>query len=223
MDGLNALEARDLYRFYHAGEDETLALRGVSLAVRCGEIVAVVGPSGSGKSTLLACLAGLDEPDGGWVAVNGERLTRRSQAARASLRARQIGVLMQSGNLLDHLTVEQNLLVAQTFAGGIRREKARELLSAVGLAGRMSSRPSQLSGGEAARAGLALALVNDPAIVLADEPTAEVDAQNEGRVLDLLVERARAGGATLVVSHSPAVAAVADRVLRLVDGRLSDD
>lgn len=222
MDGLAALEAHDLYRFYHAGEDETLALRGVSLAVRPGEIVAVVGPSGSGKSTLLACLAGLDEPDGGWVAVGGERLTRRPQAVRARLRARRIGVLMQSANLLDHLTVEQNLFLAQMFVGGIRREQARAALSAVGLAERMTAQPSQLSGGEVARAGLALALVNDPVILLADEPTGEVDAVNENLVLDLLVERARSGGAALVVTHSPAVAAVADRVLRLVDGRLSD-
>jgi putative ABC transport system ATP-binding protein len=223
MDGLAALEAHDLYRFYHAGEDETLALRGVTLAVQPGEIVAVVGPSGSGKSTLLACLAGLDEPDGGWVAVGGERLSRRPQAVRARLRARRIGVLMQSANLLDHLTIEQNLMIAQMFAGSSRREQAWAALSAVGLGERMGARPSQLSGGEVARAGLAVAMVNDPVILLADEPTGEVDAVNENLVLDLLVERARSGGAALVVTHSPAVAGVADRVLRLVDGRLSDD
>jgi putative ABC transport system ATP-binding protein len=222
MDCLAALEAHDLYRFYHAGEDETLALRGVSLAVQPGEIVAVVGPSGSGKSTLLACLAGLDEPDGGWVAVGGERMSRRPQAVRARIRARRIGVLMQSANLLDHLTIEQNLMIAQMFAGPSQRERAWAALSAVGLGERMRARPSQLSGGEVARAGLAVAMVNDPVILLADEPTGEVDAVNENLVLDLLVERARSGGAALVVTHSPAVAAVADRVLRLVDGRLSD-
>jgi putative ABC transport system ATP-binding protein len=223
VDGVAALEAHDLYRFYHAGEDETLALRGVSLSVQPGEIVAVVGPSGSGKSTLVACLAGLDEPDGGWVAVAGERLTRRSQVARARLRARRIGVLLQSGNLIDHLTIEQNLVLAQMFAGSSQREKAWAILASVGLADRMAARPSQLSGGEVARAGLALALVNDPAILLADEPTGEVDPLNEDRVLGLLVARARAGGAALVVSHSPAVAAIADRVLRLVDGQVDDD
>jgi putative ABC transport system ATP-binding protein len=222
VDGVAALEAHDLYRFYHAGEDETLALRGVSVSVRAGEIVAVVGPSGSGKSTLLACLAGLDEPDGGWVAVTGERLTRRPQAARARLRARRIGVLLQSGNLLDHLTIEQNLLIAQMLAGPYRREKARSALAAVGLGHRTEARPSQLSGGELARAGLALALVNDPAVLLADEPTGEVDALNEDVLLRLLVARARDGAAALVVTHSRAVAAVADRVLRLVDGRLAD-
>ncbi len=222
MDRVAALEAHDLYRFYHAGEDETLALRGVSLAVQPGEIVAVTGPSGSGKSTLLNCLAGLDEPDGGWVAVAGKRLTRRPEAERARLRARQIGVLLQSGNLLDHLTVQENLVVAQTLAGLGRRGDSQTVLDAVGVRHRAQALPSQLSGGELARAGLALALVNDPAILLADEPTGEVDAANEARLLDLLAERARNGGATLVVTHSPAVAKAAHRRLRLVDGRLSD-
>ncbi|MEA2510868.1 MAG: putative transport system ATP-binding protein [Thermomicrobiales bacterium] len=222
MDGIAALEAHDLYRFYHAGEDETLALRGVSLEVRPGEIVAVVGPSGSGKSTLLACLAGVDEPDGGWVAVGGERLTRRPEATRARLRAQRIGVLLQSGNLLDHLSVEENLVMAQMLAGSVSRENAHAALEAVGLGHRVAALPSQLSGGELARAGLAMALVNDPAILLADEPTGEVDVLNEERLLRLLGARAQEGGAALVVSHSPAVAAVADRVLRLVDGRLSD-
>jgi putative ABC transport system ATP-binding protein len=222
VDGIAALEAHDLYRFYHAGEDETLALRGVSLEVRPGEIVAVVGPSGSGKSTLLACLAGVDEPDGGWVAVGGERLTRRPEATRARLRAQRIGVLLQSGNLLDHLSVEENLVMAQMLAGSVSRENAHAALEAVGLGHRVAALPSQLSGGELARAGLAMALVNDPAILLADEPTGEVDVLNEERLLRLLGARAQEGGAALVVSHSPAVAVVADRVLRLVDGRLSD-
>lgn len=222
MDGVTAMEAHDLYRFYHAGEDETLALRGVSLNVMPGEVVAVVGPSGSGKSTLLACLAGLDEPDGGWVAVAGECLTRRPEPVRARLRARRIGVLLQTGNLLDHLSVEHNLRAAMALGGSNRRGAVQAMLGAVGLADRARSFPSQLSGGELARAGLALALVNDPPILLTDEPTGEVDATNEARLLALLAARARAGGAVLVVTHSPAVVAAADRVLRLVDGRLSD-
>ena len=220
-----AIAAHDLYRFYHAGDDETLALRGVSLAVRPGEMVAVTGPSGSGKSTLLHCLAGLDEPDGGWVAVAGERMTRRPEPDRARLRARRIGVLLQSGNLLDHLTIEQNLIVGLTLAGSHRpgqARAARAALAAVGIEHRARALPRQLSGGELARAGLALALINDPAILIADEPTGEVDAANEAHLLDLLADRVRAGGAVLVVTHSPAVAHAADRVLRLVDGRMSD-
>jgi putative ABC transport system ATP-binding protein len=224
MDGLAqpALEAHDLYRFYHAGEDETLALRGVSFTVQPGEIVAIVGPSGSGKSTLLNCLAGLDEPDGGWVAVGGKRLTRRTEEERAALRGRSIGVLLQSGNLLDHLTVRDNLMLAMRLAGRGRGERATELLERVGIAGRQHALPAQLSGGELARAGLALALVNDPAVLLADEPTGEVDAANERRLLQLLAERAGWGGATVVVTHSAAVANAAHRTLVLKDGRLSD-
>lgn len=222
MERVAALEAHDLYRFYHAGEDETLALRGVSLTIAPGETVAVVGPSGSGKSTLLGCLAGLDDPAGGWVDVAGERLTRRPQPERARIRARRIGVLLQSGNLLDHLTVRQNLAVAMALAGTHDDAKAQTALEAVGLATRADAVPAHLSGGELARAGLALALINDPAILLADEPTGEVDAENERRLLGLLAARAQQGGAALIVTHSPAVAAAADRTVHLVDGRLSD-
>lgn len=225
MDTVTALEARDLYRFFHTGDDETLALRGVSLRVRRGETVAVTGPSGSGKSTLLSCLAGLDEPDGGWVAVAGERMSRRPEAERAKLRARGIGILMQGGNMLDHLSVTDNLLVAMALAGAPQMDRSRiaARLEEVGIAHRAHAYPSQLSGGELARAGLALALVNDPAILLADEPTGEVDAENERRVLDLLAARSRADGATLVVTHSPLVAAAADRVIHIVDGRIFDE
>jgi putative ABC transport system ATP-binding protein len=222
LDELAALEAHDLYRFYHAGEDETLALRGVSLTIAPGEMVAIVGPSGSGKSTLLHCLAGLDEPDGGWVAVSGERLTRRPEGERSRLRSRRVGVLLQSGNLLDQLTVSQNLFLVMSLAGKIDRNRPQTALESVGIAQRAGAYPSQLSGGELARAGLALALINDPAVLLADEPTGEVDAGNEERLLELLTSRAEIGGAALIVTHSPAVAARCDRVLRLADGRLAD-
>jgi putative ABC transport system ATP-binding protein len=214
-----ALDAFGLYRFFHAGDEETLALRGVSLTVCRGELVAVVGPSGSGKSTLLACLAGLDEPDGGRVLVEGERLSRRPEPERAALRAGRIGVLFQSGNLLDHLTVAQNVVLAQRVAGR-PSTRAAALLDALGLARRAGARPGELSGGEAARAGLAVALANDPAVVLADEPTGELDSASEARVLDLLWERAAAGGAVVIATHSPAVAAVAARTVHLEDGRV---
>jgi putative ABC transport system ATP-binding protein len=223
VDGHPALEAHELYRFYHAGEDETFALRGVSLAVGAGEIVAVVGPSGSGKSTLLSCLAGLDEPDGGHVIVAGERITRRPEADRASLRARRIGVVSQSGNLLDHLSVMQNIHLVQTLAGSVDRTDPGSLLSDVGLEQRAGARPSTLSGGEAARAGLAVALANDPPILLADEPTGEVDEANEALILELLRGRADAGGAVLIVTHSDRAASAAVRVLHLVDGKIDDD
>jgi len=200
-------------------------LRGVSIGVDGGEIVAVVGPSGSGKSTLLSCLAGLDEPDGGYVSVAGQRLTRRQEAARAGLRARWIGMLLQSGNLLNHLTVTQNIQAVQALVkqrnGAVPTPAA--LLSGVGLADRGGARPSTLSGGEAARAGLAVALANDPPVLLADEPTGEVDRDAEAKILALLRQRAADGKAVLVVTHSQEVAAAADRIIHLSDGRITDE
>jgi putative ABC transport system ATP-binding protein len=213
-----ALEARSLYRFYHAGDDETLALQGVSLAVEPGELVAVTGPSGSGKSTLLALLAGLDEPDGGAVHVDGERLSRRSEEQRARLRARKLGVVYQQLNLVGHLSVWGNVTLARRLVGHRRADP--ELLARCGILGRAHARPAQLSGGELARAGLAVALANDPPVLLADEPTGELDGHTADGVLELLRERVRDGKAVLVATHAPEVAAVADRELRLRDGRL---
>jgi putative ABC transport system ATP-binding protein len=215
------LEARNLYRFFHAGDDESFALRGVSLRVAAGELAVVVGPSGSGKSTLLACLAGLDEPNGGFVVVAGERLTRRPESVRARLRARWIGVLLQSGNLIEHLTIRQNVALARTLAGA-RAALPDDLLAELGLADRAEARPSTLSGGEAARAGLAVALANDPPLLLADEPTGEVDAANEGVVIDVLRARAESGNGVVVVTHSERLAAAADRVVDLIDGAIHE-
>ncbi|MGI8613523.1 MAG: ABC transporter ATP-binding protein [Nocardioidaceae bacterium] len=209
-----------MYRFYRAGEEETLALRGVSLTCQRGEIVAVTGPSGSGKSTLLACLAGLDEPSGGTVRIAGERISHRSEAERARLRAEHVGVLYQSGNLLDHLSVIDNVQLARDL--GVDRSPTRskpgQLLDLLGIGSRAAAWPDQLSGGEAARAGLAVALANAPDVLVADEPTGELDSASEDAVLDLLLQRARAGTAVVVASHSPAVAAAADQVVTLVDG-----
>jgi putative ABC transport system ATP-binding protein len=218
------LEAAHLFRFYHAEDEETFALRGVSLSVVPGEIIAVVGPSGSGKSTLLACLAGLDEPDGGHVVVGGTRITRRPEEERARLRARWIGILQESGNLLEHLTVTQNVVAARTLVHRAQAPQGvTDLLDEVGLAERGHARPSQLSGGESARAGLAVALANDPAVLLADEPTGELDEHHEHMVLDLLSRRAGTGLAIVIVTHSTRAAMEADRTVRLVDGRIVHD
>ena len=222
MDTLNAiLDARDLFRFYHVGDDEIMALRGVSLAVHAGELVAIMGPSGSGKSTLLACLAGLDEPNGGMVRIAGAPLSRRPEQERTRLRARSIGMLFQTANLIQHLTVGANVLLAQRLAGPTSRSRADSVLASLGLAARTDAYPSTLSGGEEARAGLAVALANDPAVLLTDEPTGEIDGQTSQQVLGLLLERARMGGAVVVVTHNDAVAAMADRVVHLVDGRVA--
>ena len=217
-----ALEARNLYRFFRAGEEETLALRGVSLTVESGTIVAVLGPSGSGKSTLLNCLAGLDEPAGGAVFVRGERVSHRPETERARIRARRIGVLLQSGNLLQHLDLRGNVRVAQLAGGSAApRTRADELLEQVGLAARRHAYSTELSGGELARAGLAVALANDPDVVLADEPTGELDGDTEQQVLRLLAEHVGRGAGLVVVTHSPEVARMADQVLTLTDGQVS--
>ncbi len=221
-----ALRAVSLYRFFRAGDEETQALRGVSLAVEPGELVAVAGPSGSGKSTLLSCLAGLDTPDGGMVHVAGQRLSHRPERERTRLRARHIGLLYQSANLLEHLSVDANLALVQALVARRTEPAAAQrrlaLLRSLDIEQRSTATPSTLSGGEAARAGLAVALANDPAVLLADEPTGEVDADTERQIVGLLRARADAGTAVVVVSHSAALAGAADRVIRLADGKVDD-
>lgn len=213
-----ALAAESLHRFFHSGDEETQALQGVSITLEVGEFVAIVGPSGSGKSTLLACLSGLDEPDGGTVRVDGVRITRRPEAERSRLRARLVGILTQSGNLLPHLSVAQNIALARRVAGRTPSGPREDVLEALGLTHRAHAMPDTLSGGETVRAGLAVALANNPPVLLADEPTGELDSVTEHQVLDLLGRRARHGTALLVASHSSAVAAAADRIISLTDG-----
>jgi putative ABC transport system ATP-binding protein len=214
------IDAASLYRFFQAGDDETLALQGVSLTVDTGELVAVTGPSGSGKSTLLACLAGLDEPDGGSVHIAGQRMSRRGEEERAALRASHIGVLFQQANLVGHLSVADNVALAQQLRGEVSPAWRDEVLERCAIAARARFRPDQLSGGELARAGLAVALANDPPVLLADEPTGELDAATAARVLVLLRERAAAGTAVLVATHDTSIAMAADRELCLYDGAL---
>ncbi|GAA5533009.1 ABC transporter ATP-binding protein [Deinococcus aluminii] len=220
---MTLLQATDVYRFYHVGDDETRALRGASLEVRAGELVVLLGRSGSGKSTLLACLAGLDDPDGGQVEVASWRLSRRPEVQRARLRAEHLGVMLQSGNLLPHLNVLENVLLTGRILGKPDEVRARELLAQLGLAGRLAAYPSQLSGGETARVSLAAALAHGPAILLADEPTAEVDLQTEAQVAQMIEAFVRQPGhGALIATHSPRLAAHASRVLRLKDGRWQD-
>jgi putative ABC transport system ATP-binding protein len=214
------LVARDLYRFFRSGDEETLALRGVSVRVAPGEVVAVVGPSGSGKSTLVGCLAGLDEPAGGSVWIGGERISHRPETERARVRARRVGVLLQSGNLLAHLSLRDNVRIARRAAGRRPAGPGADTLARVGLGHREHALPRQLSGGELARAGLAVALANTPDVLLADEPTGELDGDTERRVLGLIREHATGGTGVLLVTHSPEVVRFADRVVELQDGRV---
>jgi putative ABC transport system ATP-binding protein len=220
---MHALDAHELYRFFHIGDDETAALRGVSFQLSAGEIVALTGPSGSGKSTLLACVTGLDEPDGGHVEVAGQRLTRRSEAERTRIRAASFGILLQSGNLFGHLTVAQNVFLQMLLAGKPDEKRIVALLESVGLSHRARAFPTELSGGETARAGLAVALAADPPILVADEPTAEVDRDTESRMIEHFEARREAGLATLLATHSKALALKADRIIRLRDGRIDSE
>jgi putative ABC transport system ATP-binding protein len=217
------LEAKNLFRFFHSNDEEIVALRDVNLEVYDGEIVAIVGPSGSGKSTLLGCLAGIDEPNGGTVRILGDRITRRPEPYRATVRLRNIGFLLQSDNLIDHLTVAENVLLPLRLAKFRCTKRADDLLQTLSLGHRQRAYPRQLSGGEAARAGLAVALAARPKLLLADEPTGEVDAETETSILKLMTEHCKDGGAVIVATHSTAVSRVATRIVQLADGRIIDE
>lgn len=216
------LEARGLHRFFRRGGEEVAALRDVSLTLLPGEIVAIVGPSGSGKSTLLNMLAGLDDPDGGSVKITGRQLSHESPSVQARLRGELIGVLTQTSGLVEHLDLLDNLRLAASFRHDAGPTGAlRALLDDVQLGDHAHARPSTLSGGETARANLAVALVGGPRLLLADEPTAEVSVEEEAALLQLLRRLQPAEGATLLVTHSEAVAKAADRIVHLLDGRAS--
>ena len=220
--GAEIIAAVDLYRFFHTRREETRALRGVNLSIQAGEFVALVGPSGSGKSTLLACLAGLDVPDGGQVRLLGELIARLSEAEKSRRRRQNIGVLMQSGNLFAGLSAEENVSVPLILTDPADRNRAAQMLADVGLIERRAALPSQLSGGEAARAGLAVALAAGPRLLLADEPTAEVDGDTESDLIRLIAKHCAAGAAAIVATHSASVAGAADRVIHLLDGQVTD-
>ncbi|CAM5684540.1 cell division ATP-binding protein FtsE [Mycolicibacterium aubagnense] len=213
------VNAHELYRFFRSEDEETQALRGVSLTVHRGEFVTVTGPSGSGKSTLLSCLAGTDDPDGGSVQIGGKRISHRPERIRCAIRAAHIGLLFQTANLFEHLTVAQNVALVSALVKNRHRTAIAESLARLGIDHRASAYPRQLSGGELARAAIAVALANDPAVLLADEPTGELDSTTEEVVLDLLRQAVDRGAAVVVASHSTAVVNTADRVIRLHDGR----
>src|SRR4051794_28639715 len=214
------VQARDLTRRYGAGATAVDALRGVSLDVQAGELVAVMGPSGSGKSTLMHILAGLDKPTGGTVTIAGQEITALDDRKLTLLRRRHIGFVFQFFNLLPMLTAEENITLPLSIAG-TKPEKAwlEDLLDRTGLDDRRTHRPSELSGGQQQRVALARSLVTRPTILFADEPTGNLDSKTSGEILELLRESVNAyGQTTVMVTHEPRAAAIADRVLFLADG-----
>jgi putative ABC transport system ATP-binding protein len=218
-----ALECHDVFKIYRSGPVETVALRGLDLRVEPGESVAILGPSGCGKSTLLALVAGLDEPSAGELRVWGRSLGRLDEAELAAYRARDLAIVFQSENLWPNLSAQENVAVSLRLAGHDDAEAAaRESLRAFGLRERGSHRAAALSGGEQQRVAIAAAAARRARLVLADEPTGELDRHNEEVVLDSLEKLRRDYDSTVViVTHSEPVAACAQRVIELRDGKLA--
>jgi putative ABC transport system ATP-binding protein len=217
-----ALELHDVFKIFRAGQTDVVALRGLDLRIERGELVAVLGPSGSGKTTFLHLAAGLDQPSAGEVRVAGRSLSRLDDADLAEYRAKELALIFQTGNLWPALTARENVLASLGLAGR-DGSAADEALAHFGLAARSGQRAGVLSGGEQQRVAIAAAAARRAPLVLADEPTAELDERNEAVVLEEFGRLRRDFGATVVVvTHSPAVAASAGRVLEIRDGRVVD-
>lgn len=217
------VEVDDLRKAYQEGGAEATVLNGVTFQLEPGETTSLVGSSGAGKSTLLSILAGLMLPDSGSVRFAGEELTAMDEVGRARLRANRIGVVLQRDNLIPFLTATENVELAIELADAeSSRERAQELLTELGLSHRLDELPRRLSGGENQRAALAVALVNQPDLLLADEVTAELDSASARRVLDLILGISRERGlAVLLVTHSSELAGLASRTLRVAEGQVA--
>jgi putative ABC transport system ATP-binding protein len=219
------ISVRDLRKVYHAGEVDVHALRGVNLEVRRGEFLSIVGHSGSGKSTLFNIIGGLTPPTSGIVMVDGRNLREMSEGDRTNLRKAAIGFVFQKYNLLPTLTARDNIEIARSIAGrnGTHSEQFQEALQLLGIAHRLDHKPRALSGGEQQRVAIARAIVNHPAILLADEPTGNLDTENSDNVLRLLRDlNERIGQTIVMITHNPEAAAYGHRIARMKDGVILD-
>ncbi len=232
MSKLPLIELTGIHKTYQMGTDRILVLRGASLTVHDGEFVAIMGASGSGKSTLLHIAGALDQPDAGRVLFRGESLSDMSRRSRHALRNREFGFVFQFYHLVPELNVLENVLLPAMIRAPIwkalvrarpRKAEAMELLEAFGLSARLKHRPAQLSGGERQRVAIARALINQPALLLADEPTGNLDAKTGRTILDVMIGLHRnQGQSILLVTHDPHVAELADRVVMLDDGKVKE-
>ncbi len=220
------LEAANVTKEYPMGSEEVHALAGVSVTIESGEFVAILGTSGSGKSTLLNLFGGLDRPTSGDIYFNGKSLAPLSSREMARYRLRSIGMIFQSFNLIPTMTARQNVSLALAFAGmkqSERQEHSRALLARVGLDARVDHRPAELSGGEQQRVSIARALANDPQVLLADEPTGNLDSARAAELLELLKTMQRDGKTIVMVTHDQELAnRFADRIIKLKDGKLAE-
>lgn len=220
------LSVRNLSKTYMQGKIPVHALSGVSFDVEKGEFLSIVGPSGSGKSTLLSMIGLLDRPTGGGVFIDGVEVTRVSEREAPKIRREKIGFVFQHFNLIPTLTALENIDIAMRFARvqkGRRRERAIELLTQMGLGERINHRPSELSGGEQQRVSIARAMANHPAIILADEPTGEVDTKTRDMIVDILKRLSEEGQTILVVTHDASVAERTSRIITMRDGSIASD
>jgi putative ABC transport system ATP-binding protein len=224
VDTVAALEAIDVTKSLPLGRERIEILKGISLRIEHGEVLAIVGPSGSGKSTLLGIIAGLDSPTSGRVLIDGTDITCMSEAKLARVRNQEIGMVFQAFNLIPTLTARENVEVP-LYVGkhpGRPSNRARELLALVGLSHRLGNKPNQLSGGEQQRVAVARALATNPAIVIMDEPTGNLDQRNSDNVLQMIRELRQATGTTFIIAtHDARVAAAADRAICIVDGQVA--
>ena len=218
------MDVRDITKILPLGREHIDILKGISFQIMSGEFISIVGPSGSGKSTLLGIIAGLDNPTTGSVLIDGVDITRMSEGKLAEVRNNKIGMVFQAFNLIPTLTAQENVEVP-LYVGkhkGSPSARAQELLALVGLSHRLTHRPNQLSGGEQQRVAIARALATDPAFVIADEPTGNLDVKNGENVLQLIAYLRQETGKTFIIAtHDPLVASHADRSIRIVDGRIA--
>ncbi len=220
------IKLSEITRYFHVGTETVEALRSIDLSIKKNEFVALMGPSGSGKSTLMNLIGCLDTPTSGQYILNGEDVSQMNDNELAEVRNKEIGFIFQTFNLLPRSTALENVMLPLIYAGYSkthRLEKAEKVLSDVNLSDRVTHKPNELSGGQRQRVAVARALVNEPSIILADEPTGNLDSKTSIEIMGLLEEIHKAGNTIIVVTHEESIAAHAHRIIRLIDGKISSD